>query len=216
MVTIADFHKAFLEAEAEIKFAELFVSGLASVEDTDCVGACEPRGVVIPAINELRYAAKHISSAMQEDVAEDYRMEQLRRAVRHCIRARLDALRSIVLFLSRDFQQFSDDYRLLDIAEEDREQLNVHRKKIWDVLSKLSRDHSNSTSEDCEKLKASIDELHSVYLDVSKFRGKFNQVLSRIESKIESTVGKHDKTSTWQWQIGIIVAIILALIALFR
>ena len=208
MVTIADFHNAFLEAEAEIKFAELSIDSLASVEDEDCASVYQPRGVVIPAINELRYAAKHLSCAMQDNVTEEYRSEQLHRAIRHCIRARLDALRAVVLFFARDFYRFSDDYRLLDITVEDRERLNAHRRKIRDVLSSLSKDHSQSTSDDCEKLKASIEELYGVYLDVSRFRGKFNQLLAKMN--------KHDKTSTWQWTVGIILAIVLALIALFR
>ena len=59
--TIADFHVAFLEAEEEIKFAELFIDGLASIEDDDCASNNQPRGVVIPSINELRYAATRSS-----------------------------------------------------------------------------------------------------------------------------------------------------------
>ena len=109
MVTIADFHKAFLEAEVEIKFAELSIDSLASVEDEDYDSTYQPRGVVIPAINELRYAAKHLSCAMQENVAEEYRSEQLHRAIRHCVRARLDALRAVVLFFARDFWNSNTD-----------------------------------------------------------------------------------------------------------
>ena len=64
MVTIADFHEALLDAEEEIKFAELSIDSLASVEDDDRASVCQPRGVVLPAINELRYAAKHFSCAV--------------------------------------------------------------------------------------------------------------------------------------------------------
>jgi len=142
MVTIADFHKVFFEAEAEIKFAELLIDSFTSVEDENCVAGYQPRGVVIPAINELRYAAKHIACAIQENVPEEYREEQLRRAINHCVRARLDALRAVVLFLVRDFHQFTNDYRLLDVAATDREKLNSYREKIWSVLSTLSRDNS--------------------------------------------------------------------------
>ena len=106
MVTIADFHKALLDAEEEIKFSELSIDSLASVEDDDRAAICQPRGVVLPAINELRYAAKHFSCAVQEGVAEAEQQEQLRRAIRHCIRARLDALRAVVLFFARDFYRF--------------------------------------------------------------------------------------------------------------
>jgi hypothetical protein len=202
MVTIADFRQALIEAEEEIKFAELSVGSLASVESDGCIVACEPRGIVIPAINELRYAAKHISDAMQEGVSAEDRAEQIHRAIRHCIRARLDALKAVVLFLARDFYQFCADYRKLNITVKDREKLNAHRQKIWDVLSALSKDRSQSTNENCEKLKASIVELHDIYTDVSEYRGVFNQLLAKMD--------KHDKSSTWQWGVGIILAIALS------
>jgi hypothetical protein len=201
MVTIADFHNALSEAESEIKFAELWIDSLASTKDEDSVPVFEPRGVVIPAINELRYAAKHVSCAMQEGVTTEEREEQLRRAIRHCIRARLDALRAVVLFFVRDFYRFSNDYRMLDITTEDRERFNSHRKTIWDVLSALSRDRSQSTSEDCDKLKKTIVNLHGVYLDVDKYRGKLNELLAKMDT--------HDKSSTWQWWVGIILAVAL-------
>ena len=197
--TIADFHIAFLEAEEDIKFAELFIDGLASIEDDACESNCQPRGVVIPSINELRYAAKHLSCAMQEGVAEAYRSEQINRGIRHCIRARLDALKAIILFLVRDFHRFTDDYRLLNISAEDRERFNAHRQTVWDVLSRLSKDRSQSTNEDCENLKAAIEKLHVVYCDVQKFRGVFNELTAKID--------KQGKTSTWQWVIGILLAV---------
>jgi hypothetical protein len=208
MVTIADFHEALLNAEEEIKFAELSIDSLASVEDDVRASISQPRGVVLPAINELRYAAKHFSSAVQEGVAGEDQQEHLRRAIRHCVRAKLDALRAVVLFFARDFYRFSDDYRLLDIAAEDRDKLNEYRQKIQDVLSMLSKARSQDTDEDCESLKAAIGELQKSYLEVSKYRGVFNWLLSKMD--------KHDKDSTWQWKVGIVVAIILALVALFR
>ena len=180
----------------------LWIDSLASTKADDPVSVCEPRGVVIPAINELRYAAKHVSCAMQEDVSEEEREEQLRRAIRHCIRARLDALRAVVLFFVRDFYRFSNDYRMLNITVDDRERFNSHRKKIWDALSTLSRDRSQSTSEDCDKLKKTIEKLHDVYLDVFKFREKLNQILAKME--------KHDQSSTWQWVVGTILAVALS------
>ena len=209
--TVADFHTAFLEAEEEVKFAELFIDGLASIENDDCVSAYQPRGVVIPSINELRYAAKHLSSAMQEGVSEEYRSEHINRGIRHCIRARLDALKAVILFLVRDFHRFTDDYRLLNISAEDQERFNAHRQTVWEVLSKLSKDRSQSTKEDCENLKTAIENLHNVYCDVQKFRGVFNKLVEKID--------KQGKTSTKQWVIGIALAIwalTVSIYALFR
>ncbi|MDR1964822.1 MAG: hypothetical protein LBQ50_13700, partial [Planctomycetaceae bacterium] len=111
MVANQDFHDAFLKAEEDIKFAELSVGSLASIEEDDCNSQSTPRGIIVPSINELRYAARHFSNAIQLGNCSDEYSEQIQRAVRHCIRARLDALRATVLFLVRHFQCFSQDYR---------------------------------------------------------------------------------------------------------
>lgn len=211
MVSVADFHQAFLEAEEAIKYAELTVDSFASIEDADCQRAYQPRGVVVPSINELRYAAKHLSCAVQEGVPEEEREEQLRRAIRHCVRAKLDALKAVVLFLARDFRQFSADYRLLHIDNEDRDQLNVYRQKYKDVLSLLSKNRSEDADEICKKLKNGIDELQVIYLQVTQYRGKFNQLLGSIEQikrqaeEKEKQAERRGKIDRW---IGIIVALL--------
>jgi len=207
MVTIADFHESLLTAEEEIKFAELSIDCLASIEDENCVAACSPRGVVIPAINELRYATKHLSCAIQEDSTEGCRIEQLRRGISHCIRARLDALRAVALFLARDFYQFSADYRKLKIPAKDRDKLNAYRQKIWDVLSTLSRDRSQSTNENCEKLKMSIAELHDIYIDISNYRGVFNELMAKMNWM--------SKLTTRQWIIGIVYTAVVSAVSYF-
>jgi len=60
-------------------------------------------------------------------------------------------------------------------------------------------------------LKAAIEKLHGVYLDVSAYRGKFNQILEKID--------KHGKTSNWQWAVDTILAVwalAMTVYALFR
>jgi len=103
MVKIDEFQEAFTKAEEEIRFAEMAIGCLSSDEDGSCVSNSQPRGVVIPAINELRYAAKHLSKALKVGEDESQIDEQLQRAIRHCVRSRLDALKAVVLFLSQHF-----------------------------------------------------------------------------------------------------------------
>gem|GEM_PF-6807271 len=69
------------------------------------------------------------------------------------------------------------------------------------VLSMLSKDRSQTTSEQCDAVKDAIEKLHDVYCDVQNFRGVFNQLVSKID--------KHDKTSTCLWIIGIAIAVVL-------
>ena len=50
----------------------------------------------VAAVNQLRYAAKHLACAMQSGTGVKDRSEQLNKAVCHCDRARFDALDGII------------------------------------------------------------------------------------------------------------------------
>ncbi len=202
MVSIDDFHEAFSKAEEDIKLAELSISRFSSEEDVDCAAQNGPRGIVIPSINELRYAAKHLSDAMRQDKSSQGFEEQIRRAIRHCIRARLDALKATILFFVRNHYSFDQDYRLASLPESGRKMLNEYREKIQVILSQLSQDHSESTNEECDLLKSKIEELRIHYLDLESKRDHFNQLLLVAEMR------NHSVISTRQWTVGIACTII--------
>ena len=204
MVNINDFHEAFTKAEEEICFAEMAISSLSSEENDDCISDNQPRGVVIPAINELRYAAKHISKMLQVGEESPQFQEQLQKAINHCVRARLDALRAIVLFLARDFYSFTGDYKKLRLPQEDREILNSHRKKIWDTLNAIARHRAECTDAEYEKTKEATKELYQIYEDTESRRGIYCQLME--------TVNRHDKSTLLQWIAGLIIAIIFFLL----
>ncbi len=208
MVVDDEFREAFSKAEEDIKYAELAIYSFSTNEDDDCLKNTNesPRGVVVPSLNELRYAAKHLLNAMQLDSSSPEYQEQIRRATRHCIRARLDALKATVLFLVRDFRAFSQDYRLVPLPQNERDQMNAHRETIQAALKILSKDHSQSTNEECGKLKECVERLHGFYLVVERDRDKYNQILAEIDN--------HNKSSTMQWMVGLAIAVISFLLGL--
>lgn len=219
MVKISEFIEAFTKAEEEIAFAEMAVGCLSSDEDENCVLQDSPRGVVVPAINELRYAAKHLSNHFKATVAapesakailknktlEGYCDEQVQRAIRHCIRSRVDALKAVVLYLARDFYSFSGDYRKCNIPAKDKEILNNYRKKIWDTLEALSKYHTESTDGSCEKLKEVIGELHQIYVDTADKRGSYAELLASVHS--------HHSISNWQFCISNAVSMVIGILS---
>jgi hypothetical protein len=200
MVTYEDFRKAFAKAEEDIKYAELAICTLASDEDDEGNPGAEPRGVVVPSINELRYAAKHISNSLIDGISDEDKAVQIDKAIRHCVRARLDALKAILLFLGRHFYLFSQDYRLCTLPDEIRNQQNEIREKIVNGLKIISKSHPSSTNEECDMLQEKIQELHGFYLAVEKQRDSYNQLL------YETRQGS--KTSTILWVVGIIVSFV--------
>ncbi|MBF0184121.1 MAG: hypothetical protein HQM06_07015 [Magnetococcales bacterium] len=67
---------------------------------------CNPEvNIIIPAINELRYAGRHLLTYLSKNG-----VEQLRRAKTHCQRAIYDASEAPVLYYMREFQKFQQDY----------------------------------------------------------------------------------------------------------
>jgi len=205
MVKIDDFQEAFTKAEEEIHFAEMAIGCLSSDEDDACVSKSQPRGVVIPAINELRYAAKHLSKALKAGEDKSQIDEQLQRAIRHCVRSRLDALKAVILFLSRHFFSFTGDYKRLNIPKKDREILNSYRQRIWSVLESLAGYNAENTDAECENMRAVIKDLYTIYEDVEGRRSLYNELLEKMD--------KHDKVTLWQWIAGIAITLLLFIIA---
>lgn len=68
--------------------------------------------LVVPAINELRYAGFHIKEYLKTN-DED----QLVKAINHCRRARYDAYEVGIAYSIEEFRKFKDDYRNVIITE---------------------------------------------------------------------------------------------------
>lgn len=204
MVTFEDFRKSFSKAEEDIKYAELSIDSLASAEDSHCNPGVNPRGIVVPSVNELRYAAKHLSDALAEEISGQQKAEHIDKAIRHCVRARLDALKATVYFLGQHFQRFSQDYRLTNLPSEVRAHQNDLHSKFVGIFWEIAQSHTDRTDTECDVLRAKVQELHGFYLEVEKQRDVFNQLL--YENR------KHDRVSTVLWIVGIIISVISGIV----
>jgi len=237
-ISYQDVKRAFDEAERDIRYAELSINDL-SIGSTSsdglndsaipCKSSCPvfegPRcGVVVPAINELRYAGKHLTNAISFQAAgkKGEEQEQLCRAKRHCLRARYDALRATALFLIRDYQQFTADYRTISQHVKGESE---HRKVVEGTLGFLCRDKSDEPDEDtdkaCEELHGAVEKLKEVYRHCSEQRGMLNTVLAVIEAQREQIrdllveQGKSGIKVTIKWAIiALIYTTILSIVFL--
>lgn len=96
---LSSIQKKFHEAEDDIKDAER-----------------RSLNLCVPAVNELRYAGHHVLKGLVASAPEE-REEQYRRASRHCLRARYDAVEMQLWSLLREFQDFQEDYRAVSIPQ---------------------------------------------------------------------------------------------------
>ncbi len=94
----SEINACFVEAEKALANARTKVSS---------VDGLQVEGLVFPAVNELRYAGKHLSEALLLGEGDAARIEQLRKARNHCHRATYDARDAVVQF-------FLAELRLLD------------------------------------------------------------------------------------------------------
>lgn len=73
-------------------------------------------GLVVPAVNELRYAGYHLVQALQAANAESEK-SQLDRACKHCRRSIYDSVEVGIHKCLDQFRLFEHDYRLVQIAD---------------------------------------------------------------------------------------------------
>lgn len=106
---------AFARAEKHLKNAENFLKGLpCDVAESDATQNDTLNGVVIPAINELRYAGYHAAQALQCATEAE---EKYTEAIKHCRRASYDAIDAVIQYGLARCHQFKDDYRLVVIGQ---------------------------------------------------------------------------------------------------
>ncbi len=84
-------------------FSHLFQQAEAAVKEVEL----SQQELIIPAINELRYAGYHITKLINRPELSD----ELTKAENHCKRAIYDAYEANILFLIAEVKTFKDDYR---------------------------------------------------------------------------------------------------------
>jgi hypothetical protein len=112
MATKELFAEAFFEAEKHIKRAGLLI--LSTVKKT-LVSEEEITGLLIPAVNELRYAGYHAAKALTAVSIEDAE-KAYEAAIKHCHRSSYDSLEASFQFCLKECGTFRNDYRLVQIA----------------------------------------------------------------------------------------------------
>ncbi|WP_448569473.1 hypothetical protein [Thalassotalea ganghwensis] len=145
------FIKSFIQAEVDIKSAEI----------SDPI----KNGILIPAINELRYCSYHITKAFYAtSVSEQY--EELSRAERHCFRASFDALELGLTTILEDIdsitRKYSGKVKLSDIIGNWSEKM-ADAHEAQDLLGanyKDKQEHFHKVANSLNKLKKFSRELH--------------------------------------------------------
>ncbi len=175
---LAEYQRTFREAEEAIKIGEMFPLG----------GSCtvDYSGMFVPAINELRYAGKHMGDFALSDNIDD-----LNKAIFHCERAKIDVYDCLIQYCLRDIRLFLERYKLIVISNfienyyDIRRQINDVRRKNDKIPVEYDKDtirkSVNERIEDYKILK-NICEIFDASRDILDFQvcKERNERYSRI------------------------------------
>lgn len=132
-------------------------------------------GVVIPAVNQLRYAGSHLTRVLRgcEDSATE-----LKRASDHCKRASFDACEAGLIYCLKIIKQFQEDYRktkLMPVLPDWLQYSECARKAH--SLVQISQDEHRIQS--YEKAEAALDALIEIIHKFPAAREELNKSVKK-------------------------------------
>jgi hypothetical protein len=193
------YREALIKAERAIKYAECCIDSFTDPEGSEddcCQFNTKINSVVVPAVNELRYAAKHISKIFYPSDSSQINTEELDKAIRHCVRAKYDALHAISLYLIRDFQHFIRDYQESSEALDAIEGFTDHCVFVEQTLLYIS-EIADYTDEVCEELMEKIKRLKQLYLITKSARATGDSVYTKLELQIKKLEVQNKQAKWW-------------------
>jgi hypothetical protein len=144
---IEEYCNVFSIAESHLKNAESFV------KDKTIEG-----GILIPSLNEFRYAGCHAMRALASTLSNEGKIEEYKKAIAHCERASYDILDAQIQFYIKECMTFREDYKLITISnvipdylkdceyiEQIKDDLKKYRdkKSRWQCIEEYLNDMTN-------------------------------------------------------------------------
>ena len=182
----------------------------------------EAGGVDTAAVNELRYAGRHLLNGLVSDDPDD-QAEQFLRSRRHCERALYEAYDSAIYYHFAQYDQFKADYRRIVISDVIPDFVSIEKtmKEARDFLDDARRDSDNredyyrkaaekhaNVSEASKTLEAAREELNKKVNQHNEDVAKFER--SRLETAQAQAAAETGRKQTIK--ITIIVAVVTAII----
>ncbi len=165
------------------RVADLFDEAESAVK---LVERLQDEGVVVPSINELRYAGFHIIQAIQA-TDQGSGSEQIARAEKHCKRAIYDALELGILDRLNAIRIFEDDYRLVEVSPVVSNYVEL-RKEAQDAVTFIhSINHNDDRDNHYEQCKVYFERLSSIAETLQHSRPELNKKLRNLRWKAMAT-----------------------------
>ena len=169
-----------LNRKAKLKeIYDLFAQAETAIEKVENISTV----LSTPAVNELRYAGRHLLNALHQNNAKAE--ESLRKAENHCQRSIYDAWKSGTVFFQDVFRQFNIDYATIDKTNvlsdyaSRRAQANKTHEWLYNIVDKDRHKYF-------QEIKTHFDEMREITLYLGEARDILNTVITKEnEEKVE-------------------------------
>lgn len=176
----SDIADLFTEAENAIKGVEL-----------------ECNELIIPAINELRYAGFHL----KEYIKNPELVDEIRKAEGNCKRAIYDAHEASILYYLKEFHKFKDDYRKVIISQVVPD-YNKYRQRIAEIIESIKSVDKEQRDTYYRACKSYNDELRDIVANFDASRDELDKLIRKERRE-------------WLILICAVAAIIISIISIF-
>ena len=138
------------------------------------------RDLLVPAINQLRYAGKHLSRIIAN---EGDCNEEIKDAIKHCKRSIYDSYELEVIFLVEMFDRFQLDYQLVVISEDILPDYNKIVQRFDDALDFIGAIKANSREDYYDQCREHVKVLRQSYRAVKAARHPLNALMNQERKK---------------------------------
>jgi hypothetical protein len=163
---IKEYVALFDEAEQGLKQSEMF----------------SEIGVITPAINELRYTAKHIATALCKQDA-NVSNKCLDEAIIHAKRAIYDVYDAQIMFFVQMYHGFQNDYKDIPITEE-IQNYNALNQEIKSIINSIGKENRENKEIYVDEKRKQLDRIKDIYENCVSARDELNK---RVRSVSKST-----------------------------
>lgn len=133
--------------------------------------------VVIPAVNQLRYAGYHTVTYLNAHFNE--RIDHIERAKKHCKRAILDTVEASIMLYLAEIRNFEKDFKSIEISSVISDYLEK-KKIVREISRKVTPAHGDEEKLKLfEALKQDVEKLREINDSFEDARDELNKKLKK-------------------------------------
>lgn len=162
--------------------------------------------LIVPAVNELRYACYHIVNYIKDPTQSD----EIKKACGHCKRSTYDAYEAGILYCCREYEDFQNDYKNCVITNVLPDYIEK-RKSINDGLEFTRSIDKETKAQNYEQCEKHHKELVAIVDSLREAREELNKTISKDRKRTQILY-----VGIFLGVVGIFATIVFGVVPLFK